>query len=66
MGEKLTAFDPAEGLTSDEAIAGFMFYLGPGLRQLPESFAVLTGRRRSAPQQQPQVRTEGPAERSSV
>ncbi len=24
MGEKLTPFDPAEGLTSDEAIAGFM------------------------------------------
>jgi probable addiction module antidote protein len=24
MGETLTAFDPAEGLTSDEAIAGFM------------------------------------------
>ncbi len=24
MGETLTAFDPAEGLTSDEAIAAFM------------------------------------------
>ena len=24
MAEKLTAFDPAEGLTSDKAIAGFM------------------------------------------
>ena len=24
MAEKLTAFDPAEGLTSDDAIAGFM------------------------------------------
>ncbi|MGR6431607.1 addiction module antidote protein [Rhizobium sp. PAMB 3174] len=24
MAEKLTPFDPAEGLTSDEAIAGFM------------------------------------------
>ncbi|MBU6298641.1 MAG: putative addiction module antidote protein [Alphaproteobacteria bacterium] len=24
MGAKLTPFDPAEGLTSDEAIAGFM------------------------------------------
>lgn len=24
MGEKLTPFDPAEGLTSDEAIAAFM------------------------------------------
>ena len=24
MAEKLTTFDPAEGLTSDEAVAGFM------------------------------------------
>lgn len=24
MGKKLTPFDPAEGLTSDEAIVGFM------------------------------------------
>ena len=24
MAEKLTTFDPAEGLTSDDAIAGFM------------------------------------------
>ncbi|TGR36828.1 transcriptional regulator, partial [Mesorhizobium sp. M1C.F.Ca.ET.195.01.1.1] len=24
MAEKLTTFDPAEGLTSDEAIAAFM------------------------------------------